>query len=155
MDFSSVVTTPDTINILAYHPKCLPILGSAMAAGFDCFTNEDVVVNGLKPTVVSLGFSIAVPAGYMGMLVPRSSAFKKYGLKLANTVGIIDSDYRGIVMAQLVGASENTIKRIPMYTRLCQLIFVPVATPPLTAVETIEELGDTERGDGGFGSTGD
>lgn len=98
---------------------------------------------------VSLGFEIAIPPGYMGVLVPRSSKGEQ-GLVLANTVGIIDSDYRGKVKASLWNRSDDKIVIVPL-ERIAQMVIVPVVQAEF---EVVAELTTTERGAGGFGSTG-
>ncbi|MCQ2348953.1 MAG: dUTP diphosphatase [Paludibacteraceae bacterium] len=95
------------------------------------------------------GIAAEIPDGYVGLVFPRSS-ISRYGLELSNCVGVIDSDYRGEITAKFrpswMGGQVYDIG-----DRICQLVIVPVLTP--TFVE-VEELTDTERGTGGYGSTG-
>ena len=96
-----------------------------------------------------LGFAMAIPAGYVGLMVPRSSTGSK-GLALANTMGVIDAGYRGEVVAKLVNRGINTLN-FQAGDRILQLLLMPVSVA--TAVE-VAELDETVRGKGGFGSTG-
>lgn len=99
--------------------------------------------------MVPLGFAAEVPVGHVALLLPRSGAGAKHGLALNNTVGVIDADYRGEWKACL--RVKNTL---PLSweagERLLQFVIVPVTTPELQVVESLET---TERGEGGFGST--
>ena len=92
------------------------------------------------------GISVEIPLGYVGLIFPRSSVYKT-GMLLTNSVGVIDSDYRGEIQAVFAG-------RKPAYNvgdRICQLVIVPI--PQVEYIE-VSELSDTERGSGGYGSTG-
>ena len=168
MNFDNLITLPNEVVLMPCTSSTgkeskLPEVGSAGAAGLDCFTDEEVTLssrNYHKAILVPLGFCIAIPRGWVGLLVPRSSTFNKYHLKLANTVGIIDSDYRGEVKANIVlasGVSDKYSQTIPRGTRLVQLVLIPCADynkVQLRKVASKEELGGTARGEGGFGSTG-
>lgn len=122
-------------------------------AGWDLFTPEDIELVEGQITMVDLRIRVAIPEGYFGLIVPRSSMAKKRIL-LANTVGIIDSGYRGNVKVAL--AYHPTID-MPMTTtiyqdeRVAQMIVVPFMGSPFSLVDDLE---DTERSDGGFGSSG-
>lgn len=104
----------------------------------------------LKCYIYGTGLAVEIPEGYVGLLFPRSS-IRKYGIALVNCVGVIDSSFRGEIMAtfrpQAVG-SENVYN---VGDRICQLIIMPY--PNITPIE-VEELSETERGEGGHGSTG-
>ncbi|MCR4666761.1 MAG: dUTP diphosphatase [Desulfovibrio sp.] len=117
------------------------------AAGFDlvAVTKKEDPERGC--TIYGTGIAVEIPKGFMGLLFPRSSVYKK-GLQLANSVGIIDSDYRGEVKAifRNVGA-----ERYEVGERICQLVIIPV---PAWTLEEVEQLSGTARGSGGFGSTG-
>jgi dUTP pyrophosphatase len=99
--------------------------------------------------VVSTGLKLEIPEGYFGMLVPRSGLASKSGIVLANTVGIIDSDYRGELLVPLMNRSEEAFEIKSGY-RIAQLLLLPYI--PFKAVYT--GVDKTDRGDGGFGSTG-
>jgi len=123
-------------------------------AGWDLFTPEDVELVEGKISMVDLRIKVAIPEGHFGLIVPRSSMAKKRIL-LANTVGIVDSGYRGNVKVALT--YTPTID-MPMTTtiyqneRVAQMIIIPFNHSEFTVVNCLE---DTERSDGGFGSTGD
>lgn len=101
-------------------------------------------------TVVHTGLHMAIPKGYMGIVVPRSGIALKHGIQVVNTPGIIDSGYRGEIMIGLVNHG-NELYHVNKGDRVAQLIIVPFRTPNFIGVDT---LGETERGVGGFGSTG-
>lgn len=126
-----------------------PKLATPGAAGADLFTKEAVTLTPCEKKLVSLGVKVSIPAGYVGLLVARSSLHKQ-GLILSNSVGVIDSDFRGEIHAALENIGTNTAV-VPAGSRLCQLVLVPAP-----AVEYVEvgELDATTRNDGGFGSTG-
>lgn len=105
---------------------------------------------GTIPHMVGLGFAAEVPIGHVALLLPRSSAGAKKGLELRNTCGIIDSDYRGEWKACL-RLKDGGELRWEAGDKLVQFILVPVSMPEL---ELVDSVAVTERGDGGFGSTG-
>lgn len=122
-------------------------------AGWDLFTPEDVELVEGQIIMVDLRIKVAIPEGHFGLIVPRSSMAKKRIL-LANTVGIIDSGYRGNVKVAL--AYHPTID-MPLTTtiyqneRVAQMIIVPFFNQPFSVAD---DLDDTDRSDGGFGSSG-
>ena len=123
------------------------------SAGYDLKLQEDVVLNSKIDNVIHLGFVTEIPEGYCGLLLMRSSAGLK-GIKLLNTVGVIDSDYRGEWIAHLDVEAGGTVYRELAYKRgdrILQAVFVPVLQ---TELSLVTELSETERGTGGFGSTG-
>ena len=101
-------------------------------------------------TIVPTGLAVAIPAGHVGILAVRSSMGIKRGVTLANGIGVIDSDYRGEVGVGLVNIGSDAYTILPG-DRIAQLMVIPVAQP---ALELVEELPATDRGEGGFGSTG-
>lgn len=101
-------------------------------------------------TIVHTGLHMAIPTGYMGIVVPRSGIALKHGIQVMNTPGIIDSGYRGEIMIGLVNHGNEAF-HIKEGDRVAQLIIVPFQAPVFLSVDT---LGETERGNGGFGSTG-
>lgn len=123
------------------------------SAGYDLKLQEDVILNSKADNVIRLGFATEIPEGYCGLLMMRSSAGLK-GIKLLNTVGVIDSDYRGEWIAHLDVETSGTVYREIAYKRgdrILQAVFVPVLQ---TELSLVTELSETERGTGGFGSTG-
>ena len=130
----------------------LPTYGTALSAGADLYVclEEAVVIEPGQTKLLPTGLSIAVPAGHAGLIFARSGLATKRDLAPANKVGVIDADYRGPLMVSLHnhGSKPQTIEP---GERVAQLAIVPVLTPEM---ELVEELDDTERGAGGFGSTG-
>lgn len=123
---------------------------SSDAAGHDCFAAEDVLLPVGVPTLVSCGFRIAIPPGYVGLMCPRSGLALKSGVFVLNAPGIIDSDYRGVVKAILMNMGKD-VYPVKEQERIAQLVIVPYNDMPLY-FGTLQ--GSTERGEGGFGSTG-
>jgi len=142
-----------SIRVKLLHPNAkLPTYGSSGAAGADLYACLDVSVT-IEPgqtTPVPLGLALEIPEGYAGLIYARSSLGTKRGLAPANKVGVIDSDYRGHVMVMLHnhGSEPQTIEP---GDRVAQLLITPVFTPEY---EAADDLSDTDRGGGGFGSTG-
>jgi dUTP pyrophosphatase len=137
------------IKRLAPHAH-LPTYQSAEAAGMDLVSTEDVVLEPMQRRAISTGLSIELPKGYEGQVRPRSGLALKHGLTCLNSPGTIDSDYRGEVKVLLVNLSTELAK-IRAGERIAQLVIAPVCRATLVEVES---LTDTERGRGGFGSTG-
>ena len=128
----------------------LPSYGSDYAAGADLYACNAVTVEAGATEFVQTGLALEVPAGYAGLVYARSGLACKKGLAPANKVGVIDADYRGEIMVALYNHSSQAVEIEPG-ERVAQLVI----TPYLTAVfEETEELSDTVRGEGGFGSTG-
>ena len=130
----------------------LPTYGTAQAAGADLYVllDEAVTIAPGQTVMLPTGLAIAVPEGYAGLIFARSGMASKRHLAPANKVGVIDADYRGPLMVALHnhGSVPQTVEP---GERVAQLAIVPVLMPEM---ELVEELEDTERGVGGFGSTG-
>lgn len=130
----------------------LPTFGSAEAAGADLYAclEEPVEIAPGKTVFIPTGLSMALPRGYVGLIYARSGLACKRGLAPANKVGVIDSDYRGEFMVALHnhGSESQTVSH---GERIAQLVVAPILIP---VYEEAEELTDTQRGAGGFGSTG-
>ena len=131
----------------------LPTYGTEGSGALDFYAAEDVTVWDERTYRVGLGVAVEVPVGYVLQLVPRSSIGMETPLRMPNSMGVIDSDYRGEVAAIYV--NDETKGMIPYQInkgdRIAQGYLV--ATPKINLVE-VEELSDTDRGDKGFGSTG-
>ena len=130
----------------------IPTYGSAEAAGADLYAclEETIVVAPGETVFVPTGLAMEVPKGCAGLVFARSSLGAKRGLAPANKVGVIDSDYRGEFFVALHNHGKQP-QEIGHGERIAQLLIVPVFTPGFTEVT---ELSDTQRGSGGFGSTG-
>ncbi len=142
-----------TVRVKKLHPAAhLPTYGSTEAAGADLYAclQEPVTVAPGETVWVGTGIALEVPKGCAGLVFARSSLGAKRGLAPANKVGVIDSDYRGEIRVVLLNHSALP-QTIAPGERVAQFVIVPVIAP---AFEEVEELTDTDRGAGGFGSTG-
>ena len=130
----------------------IPTYGSPEAAGADIYACLEAPVDIAPGTTVMIptGFALEVPKGCAGLIYARSSMGAKRHLAPANKVGVIDSDYRGEVRVALHNHGQE-VQTIAPGERIAQLLITPVYTPGFCQVE---ELDDTARGAGGFGSTG-
>ena len=126
----------------------LPTRGSSSSAGLDIFSIEDLNIGPRERCLARTGLSVAIPEGFYGRVAPRSGLAVKHGLDVL--AGVIDSDYRGELLCALYNTSDSTIL-LPAGSKICQLIIEKIATP--TAAWS-DELSETARGAGGFGSTG-
>jgi dUTP pyrophosphatase len=100
---------------------------------------------------VPTGLAVAIPDGHAGYVQPRSGLAVKHGISMVNTPGLIDSGYRGELMVNLINHDLTETFVVELGMRIAQLVVLPV--PPVTLVE-VEELPESERGAGGFGSSG-
>ncbi|MEN7538372.1 dUTP diphosphatase [Aurantiacibacter flavus] len=144
-------TVPVRIRRLPHgHGLDLPRYATAGAAGMDVLAAENVILRpGMRHAVAS-GFAMAIPEGFEIQVRPRSGLALKHGIMVPNTPGTIDSDYRGEVKVILVNLSEDNFA-IQRGDRIAQLVLAPVT---LAQWDEVEELDETARGEGGFGSTG-
>ena len=130
----------------------LPTRGSEYAAGWDLYALEEYVVPFRKSVKLRTGLRVAIPVGYEGQVRARSSLGSK-GLILPHSIGTIDADYRGELFVLMTWIGEGESYRVKAGERIAQLLISPI--PEVSFKEaSIEQLGDTKRGDGGFGSTG-
>lgn len=130
----------------------LPERGSAYAAGYDLFADIQEVQE-IKPhetKMISTGLSMEIPEGYFGGIFARSGLSSKEGLRPANCVGVVDADYRGPVCVALHNDSE-VVRHVQPGQKIAQMVVVPFLA---VEFDEVEELSDTVRGEGGFGSTG-
>ena len=129
-----------------------PTRGSEYAAGYDLYADvkEDVKIKPYETVKIGTGLAMEVPDGYFGAIFARSGLASKEGLRPANCVGVCDSDYRGEYIVAIHNDSEKT-RTITAGERIAQLVVMPYL--PVTFDE-VAELTDTNRGEGGFGSTG-
>jgi dUTP pyrophosphatase len=128
----------------------MPTKSTTGAGAFDIYMPDAGSVCYNQSRSINLGFSAEVPQGHVALLLPRSSSGAKYGLELNNTCGVIDSDYRGEWKAVLRTKSPTTFSW-DEDERVLQFLVVPIAQVTLTLVD---ELDESDRGTGGFGSTG-
>ena len=130
----------------------IPSYGSEYAAGFDLYAilDDELTIKSHETILIKTGLSMEIPVGYAGMIFARSGLATKKGLAPANKVGVVDSDYRGEVMVALHNHS-NTDQTISNGERIAQMVIMPFYKAEFSVVD---ELSNTERGTGGFGSTG-
>ena len=130
----------------------LPSYESALAAGADlrAAVNEDLVLAPGERALVPTGFAMALPAGYEAQVRPRSGLAAKQGITVLNSPGTVDADYRGEVKVILVNLGQEAVT-ISRCMRIAQMVIAPVVQPRFSEVEALSE---TDRGAGGFGSTG-
>lgn len=119
-------------------------------AGLDLRITHDVTLKPGERATVGTGLAVEVPQGCVGLVFPRSGLASKHGITFSNSVGVIDSGYRGEIGATLLNQSDETTT-LDAGTRVCQLIVMPFVPCELVPCE---ELTETERGAAGFGSTG-
>ncbi len=143
----------EPIRVKKLRPNAiLPTYGSGGAAGADlyaCLENEVTIAPG-ETFWVPTGLAMEIPRGCAGLIYARSSMGTKRGLAPANKVGVIDSDYRGEIQVVLLNHSDKA-QCVAPGERIAQIVITPVVTPGYCETE---ELSDTIRGAGGFGSTG-
>ncbi len=130
----------------------LPRYQSAHAAGMDlqAAIAEPVTLRSLERAIIPTGLALAIPLGWEGQVRPRSGLAAKRGVTVINAPGTVDSDYRGEIKVALVNLSADTVTIEPL-ERIAQIVFSPHGTATL---ELVTELDETERGAGGYGSTG-
>lgn len=137
-----------------YEDAEIPTYGSALSAGMDLYAHlgkhETLLIKPHETIKVGTGIAVEPPVGYFGAVFARSGLATKQGLRPANCVGICDWDYRGEYIVALHNDSDEE-KEIRNGDRIAQLVFLPYITGE---IKVVDELSNTERGDGGFGSTG-
>ena len=145
------------LKIKALHPKVgkeipLPKIMSAGAAGMDVAAAVDapITIDIGARALIPCGFSMALPLGYEAQLRPRSGLAMRHGLTLPNAPGTIDADYRGEVKVILMNCGQEPFV-VESGMRIAQMVVMPM---PFVEVSIVEDLVGSERGEGGFGSTG-
>jgi dUTP pyrophosphatase len=132
----------------------MPRYASALAAGMDLSAcvpeGERVVIEPGRIAMVKTGIAVAIPAGFEGQVRPRSGVASKFGVTLPNSPGTIDADYRGEVVVPLINHGREAYV-VEHGARVAQMVIAPVARAEISEVADLE---GTERGSGGFGSTG-
>ena len=130
----------------------IPTYGTEFAAGADLYAlpGENVIIAPHKTVMIHTGLAMEIPEGYAGLIFARSGLASKRGLAPANKVGVVDPDYRGEFMVALHNHTDEE-RVVEGAERIAQLVIVPFLT---ASFEEADELSDTVRGEGGFGSTG-
>ena len=130
----------------------VPTYGSDCAAGADLYAaiDEPVIVEAGETKLIPTGFAFEIPEGYAGFVYARSGLASKRNLAPANKVGVIDSDYRGEVMVALHNHGKES-QTVEQGERIAQMVIAPYITANFILSDSLD---DTDRGEGGFGSTG-
>lgn len=126
----------------------IPTKANVSDAGWDLYALEDVVINPKQRETIKTGVALEIPDGYVGLIWPRSGLSVKQGIDVL--AGVIDSGYRGEIMVCLLNTSDETVS-IKAGDRIAQILFQPV---PFFEIVEVEELMESDRGDKGFGSSG-
>lgn len=131
----------------------IPTYGSEYSAGMDLYAclNEPATVLPGETVFIPTGLAMEIPTGCVGLVYARSGLACKRGLAPANKVGVIDSDYRGEIMVALYNHS-NEPQIVNIHDRVAQMVIAPYIK--MLSFDVVDELGETERGAGGFGHTG-
>ena len=130
----------------------IPTYGSTGSAGGDLYSAEkgSVIIPPNETVLIGTGLSVEIPDGYVGLVYARSGLATKKGLAPANNVGVIDSDYRGEIKVALFNHS-NEVRTVANGERIAQMVIAPYLK---VEYEEVDDLSETVRGGGGFGSTG-
>ncbi len=150
----AAVAAPTTVRVKRLHALAtLPHRHSEHAAGMDlsaCLEDGPVTIEPREIAMIPCGFSMAVPVGFEAQVRPRSGLATRHGVTLPNAPGTIDSDYRGEVFVPLInhGAAAFVVEH---GMRIAQMVIAPVVLAEAVEVDSLDE---TDRGSGGFGSTG-
>jgi dUTP pyrophosphatase len=126
----------------------LPSRGSSYSAGLDLYSIEDLIIGPKQRYLARTGLAVAIPEGYYGRIAPRSGLALRTGLDVLS--GVIDADYRGEIGCLLYNTGDETIN-LPAQSKICQLVVEKIITPEAVWAN---EINETDRGSGGFGSTG-
>jgi dUTP pyrophosphatase len=141
------------IKIVNKSENEMPAYATQGAAGFDLRSNEEVTLMPGEIKLVPTGLFMEIPLGYEGQVRPRSGLSLKRGVTVLNTPGTVDADYRGEVGVILINHSDKP-QRLEKGERVAQMVIAKHETAEIEVVQSVEELGTTDRGVGGFGSTG-
>ena len=139
------------IKIKLDSAECEPFKGNRWDGGWDLRSNNpDTTIEPGDKVKFYTGVRMEIPVRHVGVVAPRSGLGSKYRLGLANTVGIIDSDYRGEIIVFIVNNGDEPVE-IKQYDRFCQIMIVPVR---IDVFRVVDRLQGTERDEDGFGSSG-
>ena len=140
------------VKIVNHSPYPCPAYATPQSAGVDLRANleEPVVLKPLERAMIPTGLYIALPAGYEAQVRPRSGLAAKHGITVLNSPGTVDADYRGELKTILVNLSQEPFEIVPG-ERIAQMV---IARHEQVEWEQVDQLDETERGAGGFGSTG-
>ena len=141
---------PETVDVLITASQ-LPSVAHPGDAGADLRSTEDCVLAPGERKTVGTGVSIALPDGYVAFIVPRSGLAAKHGITVVNSPGTVDAGYRGEIKVTLLNTDQSSAFEIAAGDRIAQMIVMPFARARFVEVERLPE---SERGEGGFGSSG-
>ena len=135
-----------------FTPPAYAVVGDA---GLDLRARTEVILEaaGGRATI-PVGFAVAIPVGWAGLVLPRSGLAARSGITVVNAPGLIDSGYRGEIMVPLLNTDPTSAFTVNRGDRIAQLVMVRVPTVEWVVVSTEAELGSSERASGGFGHTG-
>jgi dUTP pyrophosphatase len=139
-----------SIPVVVADGASLPRYQTEGSAGMDLVSTEPVELAPGERKLVGTGIHVAIPAGFEGQVRPRSGLAVRHGISMVNTPGTIDSDYRGEIKVLLINLGDSVVK-LGQGERVAQLVICPVMRADWLVMESLD---DTERGGGGFGSTG-
>jgi dUTP pyrophosphatase len=120
-------------------------------AGLDLVSAQDVILQPYQRAVVPCGIALAIPEGFAGFVLPRSGLAARHGISIVNAPGLIDSSYRGEVKAILINLDPHEAFMIKQGDRIAQL---SILKTPVVELAEVQQLDETDRGSGGFGSSG-
>lgn len=136
--------------VVGYRNQSAPLYATPGSAGCDLIADEEVTLPPGKWCAVGTGLYLEIPTGYVAQVCPRSGLAFKHGVTVLNSPGIIDSDYRGEIKVLLI--NHNSLRyTVKKGDRIAQLVFMPIVS---AVMRHVEQLSSTDRGEGGFGSTG-
>lgn len=138
------------MNVKKLHPDAImPTRANPTDAGFDLYALDDSVAWPRKRVLVRTGIAMEIPEGHVGLIWPRSGLAVKHGIDVM--AGVVDSGYRGEIKVLLQNTDPDLVHKIHKGDRIAQILIQPIVTPELVEVD---DLGESERGADGFGSTG-
>jgi dUTP pyrophosphatase len=147
-----VTDTPGELHVFRLDPRAvLPTRAYPGDAGLDLYALEPVTLNAGERASIRTGVAVEIPEGHAGLVMPRSGLAARHGIALVNAPGLIDSGYRGELQILLLNTDRTESCELAAGDRIAQLVLVAVATP---AVREVDALSDSDRGIGGFGSSG-
>lgn len=144
-------TSEPVLRVRPEPGTAVPVRAHADDAGLDLTSSVDIEIPPGERATVDTGIAVALPAGTVGLVCPRSGLAAKHGVTVLNGPGVVDAGYRGPVKVTLLNTDARETFRIARGDRIAQLVISTVLAP---AVQQVEQLEDTERGQGGFGSSG-
>ena len=145
-------TDATALRVRRLDPRAtLPTRAYAHDAGLDLYALESVRLGPGERASVRTGVAVEIPEGQAGLVLPRSGLAARHGIALVNAPGLIDAGYRGELQVLLLNTDRDVSCSLAAGDRIAQLVLIEVRTP---AIIEVDELGDSERGAGGFGSSG-